>query len=74
MLYSQRLRNGGPDPGGLALKQSHPSGIVVDKHNAAIQRLRVSDMGGANVFVGPRLCDVCCRRKQRSFAGHLGQQ
>ena len=55
MLDSQRLlREGSPYPGGLPLEQSRPSGIVVDKQNAAAQWLRFFDMRGANLFVGER--------------------
>ncbi len=37
MLDLQGLRKDCPDPGGLALEQFRPLGIVVDKQNAAVQ-------------------------------------
>ena len=58
MLDSQPFPNDGPDPGGLALEQPRPSGIGVDKHDAAVQWLRFSDMGGANLFVGPAVSQL----------------
>src|SRR3954447_27076312 len=52
MLNSQRpLCKDGSDPGGLTLEQCHPSRIVVDNQNAAVQSLNFSDVCGANLFL-----------------------
>jgi hypothetical protein len=59
MLNAQRpLRKDGSDPGGLTLKQFHPSRIVVDNQDSAVQWLHVSDVRGANLFLGQRATAV----------------
>jgi hypothetical protein len=59
MLNSQRpLRKGGSDPARLTLKQFRPLRIVVDKQNAAAQWRHLSNVCGANLFLGQRAMAV----------------
>src|SRR5216683_154596 len=59
MLNSQRpLRKGASDPGGLTLEHFRPLRIVVDNQNAAVQWLYLSDVCGANLFLGQRATPV----------------
>src|SRR4051812_1816204 len=53
MLDAQRPVLQSPsDPAGLMFKDTRPSWVVVDKQNAAVQRLDLAHVHGTNRFVG----------------------
>src|SRR5687768_13698207 len=59
MLNSQRPpRKDASDPGSLTLEQLRPLRIVVNNHSAAVQWLHLSDVCGANLFLGQRTTTV----------------